>query len=61
MMVGKRFKRIFFSGLDLSFVMAGHSPSKDGRERPIVPAIHALLPKKQGVDARHKAGHDVER
>ena len=26
----------------------------------LVPAIHALLTK-QGVDARHKAGHDVER
>jgi hypothetical protein len=32
------------------FVMAG-----------LVPAIHALLGKKEGVDARHKAGHDVER
>jgi hypothetical protein len=27
----------------------------------LVPAIHALRAKKQGVDARHKAGHDVER
>ncbi len=26
----------------------------------LVPAIHAL-PYSQGVDARHKAGHDVER
>ena len=25
------------------------------------PAIHALLRTKKGVDARHKAGHDVER
>jgi hypothetical protein len=24
----------------------------------LVPAIHALLGKKRGVDARHKAGHD---
>jgi hypothetical protein len=24
----------------------------------LVPAIHALLDKKEGVDARHKAGHD---
>jgi hypothetical protein len=24
-------------------------------------AIHASLAKKEGVDARHKAGHDVER
>jgi hypothetical protein len=27
----------------------------------LVPAIHALTHAKQGVDARHKAGHDVER
>jgi hypothetical protein len=39
-------------------VMAGHSPSEDGRERPDVPAIHALAKQKKGVDARHKAGHD---
>jgi hypothetical protein len=26
----------------------------------LVPAIHALAAK-EGVDARHKAGHDVER
>jgi hypothetical protein len=32
------------------FVMAG-----------LVPAIHAFVIAKQGVDARHKAGHDVER
>jgi hypothetical protein len=25
------------------------------------PAIHVLLRDKQDVDARHKAGHDVER
>jgi len=25
----------------------------------LVPAIHALL-RSQGVDARHKAGHDVD-
>jgi hypothetical protein len=30
-----------------TFVMAG-----------LVPAIHAFLRAKQGVDARHKAGHD---
>jgi hypothetical protein len=24
----------------------------------LVPAIHALLAAKEGVDARHKAGHD---
>jgi len=27
----------------------------------LVPAIHVFLAKKEGVDARHKAGHDVER
>jgi len=27
----------------------------------LVPAIHAFLAAKQGVDARHEAGHDVER
>jgi hypothetical protein len=32
------------------FVMAG-----------LVPAIHVLLRFKKGVDAGHKAGHDVER
>jgi hypothetical protein len=27
----------------------------------LVPAIHVLLPSmKEGVDARHKAGHEVE-
>jgi hypothetical protein len=26
----------------------------------LVPAIHDFLGTKQGVDARHKAGHDVE-
>ena len=31
------------------FVMAG-----------LVPATHALLAGKQSVDARHKAGHDVD-
>jgi hypothetical protein len=28
---------------DVAFVMAGDSPSKDGRERPDVPAIHVFL------------------
>jgi hypothetical protein len=32
------------------FVMAG-----------LVPAIHAFLQKKEGVDAQHKAGHDVDK
>jgi hypothetical protein len=27
----------------------------------LVPAIHVFLASKQGVDARHEAGHDVER
>jgi hypothetical protein len=27
----------------------------------LVPAIHALLCNAKGVDARHEAGHDVER
>ena len=41
--------------------MAGHSRPKDGvASLAYVPAIHALLCS-QGVDARHKAGHDVER
>jgi hypothetical protein len=40
--------------------MAGHSRPKDGvATLAYVPAIHALLIK--DVDARHKAGHDVER
>jgi hypothetical protein len=41
------------------FVVAGHSASKDARERAYLPAIHVFLArKKQDVDARHKAGHD---
>jgi hypothetical protein len=41
--------------------MAGHSRPKDGvASLAFVPAIHALEPS-EGVDARHKAGHDVER
>jgi hypothetical protein len=27
----------------------------------LVPAIYALFQAKQGVDARHEAGHDAER
>jgi hypothetical protein len=27
----------------------------------LVPAIHALCWRKKDVDARHKAGHDVEK
>ena len=43
--------------------MAGHSRPKDGvASLAYVPAIHVLLCKeKTDVDARHKAGHDVER
>jgi len=35
---------------NFKFVMAG-----------LVPAIHAFLEQEKGVDARHEAGHDVER
>ena len=44
--------------------MAGHSRPKDGvASLAYVPAIHALFPfnEKKDVDARHKAGHEVER
>jgi hypothetical protein len=27
----------------------------------LVPAIHVLLARKKDVDARHKAGHDVDK
>jgi hypothetical protein len=38
--------------------MAGHSRPKDGvASLAYVPAIHVLAAK-EGVDARHKAGHD---
>jgi hypothetical protein len=41
--------------------MAGHSRPKDGvASLAYVPGIHAL-PCSQGVDARDKRGHDVER
>jgi hypothetical protein len=41
-----------------STVMARHSRPKDGvASLAYVPAIHVLLCS-QGVDARHKAGHD---
>ena len=47
---------------DFMFVMAGHSRPKDGvASLAFVPAIHALWQQEKGVDARHKAGHDVER
>ena len=39
--------------------MAGHGRPKDGvASLAYVPAIYAFL-RSQGVDARHKAGHDV--
>ena len=42
--------------------MAGHSRSKNGVPSvAYVPAIHVLIPKKEDVDARHKAGHDSDR
>jgi len=41
--------------------MAGHSRPKDGvASLAYVPAIFVFLRAKQGVDARHKAGHDGE-
>ncbi len=41
-------------------VMAGHSRPKDGvASLAYFPAIHVLLGG-QGVDARHKAGHDEQ-
>ena len=44
---------------NFKFVMAGHSRPKDGvASLAYVPAIHALFLSKQGVDARHKAGHN---
>jgi hypothetical protein len=43
----------------LVIVMAGHGRLQDGvASLAYVPAIHALAASKQGVDARHKAGHD---
>jgi hypothetical protein len=36
------------------------SPEDGVASLAYVPAIHVLLIKKKGVDARHKAGHDVE-
>jgi len=40
--------------------MAGQKPVEDGRERPYVPATHALLvdARNKDVDARDKRGHD---
>ena len=41
--------------------MAGHSRPKDGvASLAYVPAIHAFLLAKQGVDARNKCGHDMD-
>ena len=45
--------------VDNPSVMAGHSRPKDGvASLAYVPAIHALLVYEEGMDARHKAGHD---
>ena len=42
--------------------MAGHNRSKNGVAwLACVPAIHVFLCRRQDVDARHKAGHDVDR
>jgi hypothetical protein len=39
--------------------MAGHSRSKNGVvSLAYVPAIHAFAARQEGVDGRHKAGHD---
>jgi hypothetical protein len=47
------------SAKNAEFVMAGHSRPKDGvASLAYVPAIHAFLVAKQGVDARDKRGHD---
>jgi hypothetical protein len=60
-------KREMFFAFQPEIVMAGQSPSKDGRlSTPFVPAIHAarLAHKARnpgsriGVDARREAGHD---
>ena len=40
-------------------VMRAYRPRR--RRRRLCPGIHAFLVSKQDVDARHKAGHDVER
>ena len=48
-------------------VMAGHSPSKDGRKRPCVTAIHALLRSEEDVEKEmayarrylNTDGHDI--
>jgi hypothetical protein len=48
-------------GAEISFVTTGHSRSKNGvAPLAFVPAIHVFEPSKfkEGVDARHKAGHD---
>ena len=51
----------FSTRTEPSVVMAGLSRPKDGvASLAYVPAIHALLCS-QGVDARDKRGHDVER
>jgi hypothetical protein len=40
-------------------VIAGHSRPKDGvASARLRPAIHVLFNSEEGVDARHKAGHD---
>ena len=46
--------------VSLRIVMPAHSRPKDGvASLAYVSAIHALLCCAKGVDARHKAGHDV--
>ena len=61
MSTDKPIANAFFTRAESSVVMAGHSRPKDSvASLTDVPAIHALLCS-QDVDARHKAGHDVER
>jgi hypothetical protein len=49
---------LFDEHADLSAAMAGHSRSKNGvASLACDPAIHVFL-SGEGVDARHKAGHD---
>src|SRR5262245_19145530 len=59
------FMAVFLSlpGHSLLFVMAGHSRSKNGvLSHAYVPAIHVFVDARpEGVDARNKSGHDVDR
>jgi hypothetical protein len=41
-LIGACSARSSAASMKIPSVMAGHSPSKNGRERPYVPAIHVL-------------------